>query len=157
MTKVTIYTDGAARGNPNGPGGYGVVLLYTDSKGVEHIKELSAGYEKTTNNRMELIAAIKGLETLISPSEVDLYSDSQYLVRAFNDNWINNWVKNKWKKSDGSDVKNPDLWKILIELTKIHSVKFIWVKGHNNNKYNDRCDKLATTAADNNAVLKDIC
>ena len=152
---VVMYTDGAARGNPNGPGGYGVVIIFTDADGKEYTKELSAGYEKTTNNRMELLAAIKGLGTLNSPCNVKLYSDSQYLVNAFNNGWLNNWVKKKWKKSDGTDVKNPDLWKLLLELTKIHNVEFIWVKGHDGNKYNERCDKLATDAADNRAILKD--
>ena len=95
--KVTIYTDGSAKGNPNGPGGYGTVLQYVDNKGVLHEKEMSAGYRKTTNNRMELMAAIVGLEALVMPCQVKLYSDSKYLTDAFNKNWVKSWAKNKWK------------------------------------------------------------
>ena len=101
--EVKIYTDGAARGNPNGPGGYGVVLLYVDGKGITHRRELSGGYAKTTNNRMELMAAIVGLEALIRPCDVELYSDSQYLVRAFNDGWIRNWIQKGWKREKNKD------------------------------------------------------
>ena len=112
--KVTIYTDGAARGNPDGPGGYGTVLQYIDQSGTLHEREYSAGYKKTTNNRMELMAAIIGLEALNRPCEVDLYSDSQYLVKAFNDHWIDGWLKNNWKNSQKKAVKNVDLWKRLL-------------------------------------------
>ena len=113
--KVTLYTDGAARGNPDGPGGYGAVLQYVDQKGVLHEKELSAGYVKTTNNRMELMAAIAGLEALTRPCEVELYSDSRYLVDAFNQKWIESWVKNKWKRPKSGMVKNVDLWQRLLK------------------------------------------
>jgi len=145
--EVSIYTDGAARGNPNGPGGYGTILVYIDSKGNTHTKELSCGYKKTTNNRMELMAAIAGLEALNKPCKVNLYSDSQYLCNAFNQNWIDGWITKNWKRGK-EPVKNIDLWKRLLEAKKNHDVTFIWVKGHNGHEQNERCDKLATTAAD---------
>lgn len=145
--EVSIYTDGAARGNPNGPGGYGTILVYVDSKGNTHTKELSCGYKKTTNNRMELMAAIAGLEALNKPCDVKLYSDSQYLCNAFNQNWIDGWIAKNWKRGK-EPVKNIDLWKRLLEAKKHHNVTFIWVKGHNGHEQNERCDKLATTAAD---------
>ena len=153
--KVTIYTDGSARGNPDGPGGYGTVLQFVDSKGQLHEREFSAGYKKTTNNRMELMAAIVGLEALLKPCEVELYSDSQYLVKAFNDRWIEGWIKNGWKNSKKEPVKNIDLWKRLLEAKKNHHVKFIWVKGHAGHPGNERCDILATTAADGEDLLID--
>ncbi|MBE5955595.1 MAG: ribonuclease HI [Lachnospiraceae bacterium] len=153
--KVTIYTDGSARGNPDGPGGYGTVIQYIDSKGNLHEREFSAGYKKTTNNRMELMAAIVGLEALTKPCEVDLYSDSQYLIKAFNDRWIDSWLKNNWKNSKKEPVKNIDLWKRLLEAKKIHQVNFIWVKGHAGHPGNERCDVLATTAADGDLLLTD--
>ena len=146
--KVTIFTDGAARGNPEGPGGYGCVLQYTDPKGVLHEKELSEGFEKTTNNRMELMGPIAALEALNRPCDVDLYSDSQYLVKAFKDGWIGNWQRNGWKTAGKDPVKNRDLWERLLELTKTHHVTFQWVKGHDGHPENERCDKLATSAAD---------
>ena len=145
--KVTIYTDGSARGNPNGPGGYGTVLLYTDSQGRIHRRELSGGYARTTNNRMELMAAIVGLEALIRPCEVDLYSDSQYLVRAFNDHWIEGWIRRGWKRGKKEEVKNVDLWKRLLAAKEKHKVHFIWVKGHAGTPENERCDTLAVEAA----------
>ncbi len=153
--KVTIYTDGSARGNPDGPGGYGTVIQFTDSKGQLHEREYSAGYKKTTNNRMELMAAIVGLEALIKPCQVDLYSDSQYLVKAFNDRWIDSWLKNNWKNSKKEPVKNIDLWKRLLEAKKHHEVNFIWVKGHAGHPGNERCDQLATSAADGDNLLID--
>lgn len=154
--KVTIYTDGAARGNPDGPGGYGTVLQYIDQSGTLHEREYSAGYKKTTNNRMELMAAIIGLEALNRPCEVDLYSDSQYLVKAFNDHWIDGWLKNNWKNSQKKAVKNVDLWKRLLDAKAQHQVHFIWVKGHEGHPENERCDKLATTAADGTNLLDDV-
>lgn len=154
--KVTIYTDGAARGNPDGPGGYGTVLQYIDQSGTLHEREYSAGYKKTTNNRMELMAAIIGLEALNRPCEVDLYSDSQYLVKAFNDHWIDGWLKNNWKNSQKKEVKNVDLWKRLLAAGAQHQVHFIWVKGHAGHPENERCDKLATTAADGTNLLDDV-
>lgn len=146
--EVNIYTDGSARGNPDGPGGYGTILVYVDSQGNEHKKELSAGYKKTTNNRMELLAAIVGLEALNRPCKVNLYSDSQYLVKAFNDHWIDSWIKKGWKRGKNEPVKNVDLWKRLIKAKEQHDVTFIWVKGHAGHEQNERCDELATTAAD---------
>ena len=148
MMKVEIYTDGAARGNPDGPGGYGCILRYTDPKGTLHERELSKGYEKTTNNRMELMAAIAGLEALIRPCSVVLYSDSQYLVRAFNEHWIDGWIKKGWKRGKNEEVKNTDLWQRLLEAKKPHQVAFVWVRGHDGNPLNERCDRLATAAAD---------
>ena len=112
--QVKIYTDGAARGNPDGPGGYGTVLEYIDTKGVLHTKELSQGYVRTTNNRMELMAVIAGLEALNRPCEVEVYSDSQYVVNAFNQHWVDGWIKKGWKRGKNEPVKNPDLWKRLL-------------------------------------------
>jgi ribonuclease HI len=145
--KVTIYTDGSSRGNP-GPGGYGAVLLYTDRTGTLHKKEVSEGFENTTNNRMELMAAIAALEALNRPCEVDLYSDSKYLTDAFNQHWIEAWIKRGWKKADKSDVLNVDLWERLLAAAKPHSIRWIWVRGHAGNPMNERCDELATKAAD---------
>lgn len=153
--KVTIYTDGSARGNPDGPGGYGTVLQYIDTKGQMHEREYSAGYKKTTNNRMELMAAIVGLEALTRSCQVDLYSDSQYLVKAFNDRWIQNWQKNNWKNSKKEPVKNVDLWKRLLKAMEPHQVQYIWVKGHAGHPENERCDQLATAAADGTNLLVD--
>ena len=148
MTKVQIFTDGAARGNPDGPGGYGVVLQYVDSQGKLHEKELSGGYVRTTNNRMELMAAIAGLEALNRPCQVELYSDSKYLTDAFNQRWIDSWVAKGWNRGKSGPVKNIDLWKRLLEAKKPHAVTFIWVKGHAGHPENERCDRLATGAAD---------
>ncbi len=153
--KVTIYTDGSARGNPEGPGGYGAVIHYIDPKGQLHVKELSGGYEKTTNNRMELMAAIAGLEALNRPCEIDLFSDSQYLVKAFNDHWLDGWIKKGWKRGKNEPVKNVDLWKRLLEAKKPHQVTFHWVKGHAGHEMNERCDYLATSAADGTNLQKD--
>lgn len=153
--KVEIYTDGAARGNPDGPGGYGVVLRFVDKEGNLYEKELSQGYKKTTNNRMELMAAIRGLEALKTPCEVDLYSDSKYLVDAFNQNWIESWIKKGWKRGKNEPVKNPDLWKYLLKVMEPHKVNFIWVKGHNGHPLNERCDTLATGAADGDELIDD--
>ncbi len=152
---VNIYTDGSARGNPNGPGGYGTILSYVDKNGTEHIREYSAGYKKTTNNRMELLAAIVGLEALTKPCHVNLYSDSQYLVKAFNEGWIYNWIKKDWKRGKNEAVKNVDLWQRLLKAKAPHFVTFIWVKGHNGHIQNERCDYLATTAADGMDLLED--
>lgn len=152
---VRIYTDGSARGNPDGPGGYGTILSYVDSRGEEHRKELSAGYRRTTNNRMELMAAIAGLEALNRPCTVELYSDSQYLVNAFNQRWIEGWLKKGWKRGKNEPVKNVDLWKRLLEAMKPHEVSFIWVKGHAGHIQNERCDALATAAADGDRLLED--
>lgn len=148
--RVVVYTDGSSRHNP-GPGGYGAVLLYTDPSGVLHTKELSAGYRKTTNNRMEIMGAVAALEALKRPCEVELHSDSQYLVNAVNKHWIQSWQKHGWKTAAKKPVKNPDLWKRLIAAVQPHDVSFVWVKGHAGHQYNERCDQLATTAADDSA------
>lgn len=148
MTKVTIYTDGAARGNPEGPGGYGAIIQFVDSKGSLHEKELSRGYRKTSNNRMEMMAVVAALEALIRPCEIDLYSDSQYVVNAFNQNWIDHWKKNGWVTSAKAPVKNKDLWERMLKAASPHRIRFHWVKGHNGQPENERCDRLATGAAD---------
>ena len=152
---VTIFTDGAARGNPDGPGGYGTILQYVDPAGTLHEREFSAGYKKTTNNRMELMAAIIGLEALRKPCRVDLYSDSKYLTDAFNQKWIDSWQKKNWKTSSGSAVKNRELWERLLRAMEPHSVSFHWVKGHDGHPENERCDQLATSAADGAELLDD--
>lgn len=153
---VKIFTDGAARGNPEGPGGYGTVLQYIDSKGELHEREYSAGYKKTTNNRMELMAVITGLEALTRPCEVEVISDSKYVTDAFNQHWVDGWLKRNWKGSSNNPVKNVDLWKRLLKAKAPHQVKFTWVKGHAGHPENERCDKLATTAADGNSLLDDV-
>lgn len=155
MGKVQIYTDGAARGNPDGPGGYGVVLHFTDSQGQLHEKQLSGGFVRTTNNRMELMAAIVGLEALNRPCEVELYSDSKYLTDAFNQHWIDNWQAKNWNRGKSGPVKNIDLWKRLLEAKKPHRISFIWVKGHAGHPQNERCDQLATGAADGSQLMVD--
>ncbi len=151
MKEVTIYTDGSSKGNP-GPGGYGAVLISQDRR-----KELSAGFRLTTNNRMELLGVIEGLKALKSPCQVDLYSDSKYVVDAFNKGWLRSWQKNGWKKKDKKPVLNPDLWKMVVALIteKEHKVRFIWVKGHANNPENERCDQLAVKAAEGSNLLVD--
>jgi len=154
--KVTIYTDGSARGNPDGPGGYGVILHYTDPKGVLHESVKSAGYKKTTNNRMELMGVITGLECLNRPCDVEVVSDSKYVTDAFNQKWIDNWIKNGWRKSDKKPVLNVDLWKRLLEAMKEHNVSFTWVKGHADHPENERCDKMAVEAALSSELLDDV-
>lgn len=154
--EVTIYTDGSARGNPDGPGGYGTVLQFVDSKGQLHEREYSAGYKKTTNNRMELMAAIVGLEALTKPCDVKLYSDSKYLTDAFNQKWIDGWIRKGWKRSGNEPVKNVDLWKRLLKAMEPHQVTFLWVKGHSGHPENERCDQLATSAADGTSLLDDV-
>lgn len=141
MKEVSLYTDGACRGNP-GRGGWGAILVY----GI-YEKEMSGGEPLTTNNRMELMAAISGLEALKEPCKVTLYSDSKYLVDAFNEGWIYSWRDAGWKRGK-DELKNPDLWARLYELTEKNKVEFIWVKGHDGHEYNERCDKLATSFAD---------
>ena len=138
-TPVTIYTDGSSRGNP-GPGGYGVILM-----SGHHKKELSQGYKLTTNNRMELMAVIAGLKALKKPGmHVTIHSDSQYVVKAWEEGWLKNWIKTNFK----GGKKNPDLWWEFFELSKEQHIRFKWVKGHAANPYNNRCDELATAAAD---------
>jgi len=135
---VTIYTDGASKGNP-GPGGFGAVLLYKDRK-----KELSGGYRKTTNNRMELFAVIRALEALKRTGlDITIYSDSKYVVEAIEKGWVF-----KWEKKGFANKKNPDLWERLLKLYRQHTISLQWVKGHANNHYNERCDQLAVNAAE---------
>ena len=145
MKSVIIYTDGACSGNP-GAGGYGTVLLYGTAR-----KELSEGYQKTTNNRMELLAVIKGLEALKEPCQVTLYSDSKYVVDAIEKGWVKKWQANGWKRNQKEMALNVDLWERVLPLLEKHSVKLIWVKGHANNKENERCDFLARQAIANGA------
>ena len=138
MKRVTIYTDGACSGNP-GPGGWGAILMYRDKK-----LEIS-GYEAhTTNNRMELMAPIQALSRLKEPCAVQLYSDSAYLVNAFQKGWLDNWQRKNWVKSDKKPVENQDLWQEILKFTGIHHIEWIKVKGHADNPYNNRCDALAT-------------
>ena len=144
---VKIFTDGAARGNPEGPGGYGAILQYVDQKGMLHEKELSGGYVKTTNNRMELMAVIAGLEALNRPCRVEVISDSKYVTDAFNKHWIDGWLKKNWKGASGP-VKNVDLWKRLLKAAEQHKITFTWVKGHDGHPENERCDALAVMQRD---------
>lgn len=143
MKEIDIYTDGACSGNP-GPGGWGVVLIYQENK-----KELSGYQPETTNNRMELFAAIQGLSALKESCAVNLYSDSSYLVNAFEKHWIEKWQRNGWKTSTKSPVENQDLWKLLLIHVRKHQVRFIKVKGHSDNQYNNRCDEMAVAAIKN--------
>ena len=140
MPPITIYTDGACSGNP-GPGGYGVVLLSGEKR-----LELSAGYRRTTNNRMELLGVIVALESLKRPCEVIVYTDSQYVAKAINDRWLPGWIKRGWKKSNRKPVENVDLWKRLLPHLSTHKVTFQWVKGHADIPENERCDELAVAA-----------
>ncbi|MBV9960845.1 MAG: ribonuclease HI [Parafilimonas sp.] len=144
--QLIIYTDGAARGNP-GPGGYGAILMWGDSQ-----KELSAGYRLTTNNRMELMAVIAALKALTKPDlNIIIYTDSQYVLNSIEKKWLNNWIATDFK----GGKKNKDLWMEYYHLAKNYTIKFIWVKGHAENKYNNRCDELATRAAEGYKLLID--
>lgn len=146
MQEVIIYTDGSSRGNP-GPGGYGAILIYGNRK-----KELSQGYKKTTNNRMELMGVIAALEALKKPNlNITIYTDSQYIVKAIKEGWLNKWLATNFAKGK----KNKDLWVKFYNLYKEHHIKFHWVKGHSDNENNNRCDELATSAADGNDLLVD--
>ena len=142
MKKVELYTDGACRGNP-GRGGWGAILVYAGRE-----KEMSGGEPMTTNNRMELMAAIAGMEALKEPCEITLTSDSKYLVDAINQGWLESWKKRGWKKADRSPVLNVELWQKIDSLLEIHEVSFVWVHGHTGHPYNERCDALATAYAD---------
>lgn len=138
MKEVIIYTDGACSGNP-GPGGWGAILRYGNI-----IKEISGGEKETTNNKMELMGVISALSALKEPCEVTLYTDSQYIVNAINENWLGAWIKAGWKRK-GGELKNVPLWQELSKLLEVHNVKFVWVKGHAENRYNNRCDELAVS------------
>ena len=153
-TNIKIFSDGSSRGNP-GPGGYGTVLQFVDASGKLHEREYSAGFKKTTNNRMELLGAIVGLEALTKPCHVILTSDSKYLTDAFNQHWIDGWLKKNWKSAGGKAVKNVDLWQRLLKAMDGHEVEFCWIKGHAGHPENERCDRLATTAADGDGLLDD--
>lgn len=148
MEKVIIYTDGACSGNP-GPGGWGTILMYKDTK-----KEISGYMEDTTNNVMEITAVIEGLKMLKYKCQVEIYSDSAYVVNAFNNHWIEGWIKKNWINSNKEPVKNKELWEELYTLTKQHEVKFIKVKGHSDNEYNNKCDELARLAIKENCTTK---
>ena len=137
MKQISIYTDGACSGNP-GPGGWGAILLYG-----AHRKELSGGERETTNNRMELMGAISALRELREPCQVDLYTDSRYIVDAIEKRWVYKWRANGWMRDKKEAAKNPDLWQDLLALMETHKVTFHWVKGHSDNPYNNRCDVLA--------------
>ena len=141
MKKVNIYTDGACKGNP-GPGGWGAILVFN---GIE--KELSGGERSTTNNRMELTAVIQALSALKEPCEVELCSDSKYVLDALTKGWAKGWQKNGWKKADKKPALNPDLWQRLLELVDTHKMTYIWVKGHEGHEYNERCDSMAVAEA----------
>ncbi len=154
LPHVDLFSDGSSRGNP-GPGGYGTILRFKKTTGEIVEKEFSQGYECTTNNRMELLGVIVGLEQLRRPCDVTVYSDSQYVVKAFNDHWIDGWLKRGWKNASKNPVKNVPLWKRLLNAKKDHQVKFVWVRGHAGHAENERCDKLATEAADSNELLVD--
>ena len=149
MKKIQLFTDGSCLGNP-GPGGYGAVIIYN-----KHRKELSEGFALTTNNRMEMLACIKGLETLTEPCQVDLTTDSQY-VRQGITQWIHNWKKRGWKTAAKAPVKNVDLWKVLDEVQEKHKVAWHWVKGHSGHPENERCDDLARQAAEDNPTQEDV-
>ena len=149
MEILRIYTDGACTGNP-GKGGYGAVLIYNGRE-----KEISAGYVLTTNNRMELLAAITALELLRESCEVTLYSDSKYLSDAINKGWIYGWLKNGWKKSDKKPVLNVDLWKRLLVQINRHKIEFVWVKGHAGHPENERCDAMAREAYSRDGLFED--
>ena len=151
---VEMYTDGACSGNP-GPGGYGTILRYKDNSGMYHEKELTAGYKTTTNNRMELLAVITGLEALKKPCKVKITSDSKYFIDAFQQKWLENWQKNNWKTSAKKPVKNVDLWQRLTNAMTPHEVELVWVKGHAGHEFNERCDKLAVTSSKSDNLLED--
>lgn len=147
MTQVELYSDGSSRGNP-GPGGYGSILRTVRADGERYEKEFSQGYVSTTNNRMELMGVIVGLEALKRPCKVKVITDSQYVVKAFNEHWIDGWLRRGWKNSQKKPVKNADLWKRLLAAKEPHEITWEWVRGHAGHAENERCDQLATTAAD---------
>lgn len=154
LTSVQLFSDGSSRGNP-GPGGFGTILRMTDAAGEVHEREISAGYAHTTNNRMELMGVIAGFEALTRPCNVHVVSDSQYVIKAFNDNWIEGWLARGWKGANKKPVKNVDLWKRLLAAIEPHQVTFEWVHGHQGHAENERCDALATAAADGEDLLED--
>ena len=152
--RVELFSDGSSRGNP-GPGGFGTILRFTRPSGEVVEREFSQGYLLTTNNRMELMGVIAGFESLNRPCSVDVFSDSQYVVKAFNDHWIDGWIKRGWKKADKKPVLNVDLWKRLLAAMQPHDVTFHWVRGHAGHPENERCDALATAVADGDNLRED--
>ena len=147
MLQVCIYADGASRGNP-GPGGYGtIVRVRNQDMSISH-QEFSQGFTCTTNNRMELLGVIVGLESLAQPCSIMILSDSKYVVDAFQQHWVQSWIAHNWKTAGKKPVKNVDLWKRLLSAMEGHTIEFRWVKGHNGHEFNERCDELATSAAD---------
>ena len=155
MYEVTMYTDGSCFGNP-GNGGYGVYMYFIDNKGIKHEKELFGGYSVTTNNRMELMSVIVGLQCLKSRCKVLLHTDSKYVSDALTKGWLSSWVKHGWRTSSKASVKNVDLWKVLVNLLNTHEVEVAWVEGHSGNVYNDKVDKLAKQAAKSNRLGRDL-
>ncbi len=141
MKKIHLYSDGSSLGNP-GPGGWGTILQYKDT-----IKELSGAQENTTNNQMELLGVIKGLEALKEPCEVEIISDSKYVVQGINE-WLPNWIKNNWKTAGKKPVKNLELWQDYVKIAKKHKIKATWVRGHDGHEQNERCDYLARSEAE---------
>ncbi len=154
MKKVQAYTDGSSLGNP-GPGGFGAILTFVDSNDVEHVREISQGYQLTTNSRMEIMGVLAVLKALKQPCEVTITSDSKYVVDAFEKKWLDSWSKRGWKKADKKPVLNQDLWKQIIKLRDEHFVHMKWVKGHAGHPMNERCDELARTAASKDDLLVD--
>jgi ribonuclease HI len=150
IKEIVVHTDGSSLNNP-GPGGYAAVLMYKN-----HRKELYGGFRKTTNNRMELLGVIKALEALTERCNVTIHSDSKYVVNAFNKNWIYSWDKKGWITSSKQEVKNSDLWKRLLKLSKEHNINFVWVKGHDGNEENEFCDELCRNAARHNQLGVDL-
>ncbi len=149
MKKIIIYTDGSSRGNP-GPGGYGTLMIYQD-----HRKELSGGFAKTTNNRMEILAALTGIESLLEPCQITVYSDSKYVIDTMDKGWIHGWKKKGWSRGPNKPLKNADLWQRMAEAIHGHQISWKWVKGHSGQPENERCDQLATEAADLRGNPKD--
>jgi ribonuclease HI len=146
---ITIYTDGSSLGNP-GPGGYAVILKYN-----HHVKELSGGFRQTTNNRMEIYALIVGLRAIKTPSRVTLYTDSQYVINTITKGWVYRWRAQGWMRNKKEPAQNIDLWKQLLSLLEHHEVEFVWVRGHNGQAENERCDRLAKLAAQKNNLPPD--
>ncbi len=151
---VEVWTDGSSLGNP-GPGGWGAILSFVDSTGEEHVRELSGGFAKTTNNRMELMAVIFALEALRRPCVVRVHSDSEYVVKAHEEGWISGWRARGWKTAAKKPVANVDLWKRLLAAEEPHEVRFTWTRGHAGEERNERCDELARAAASSGGLAED--
>jgi len=149
MKKVVLYSDGACSFNP-GKGGWGSILEFNGTR-----REFSRGYKDSTNNRMELMGIIEPLRLLKEPCEIEIYTDSMYIVNSINKKWINGWVEKDWKRSDGEPVANIDLWKLMLELIEVHQLKFNWVKGHDEHEENERCDELAVAARQQSVLEAD--